>query len=263
MKQKSFDLLLVDLLVIASALVILTPGQLSGVRIPLGILMTLVLPGYALTAALFPNPPLPWIERLTLTSGLSLCSSTLGGLYVYWGVKSLNAETWMVFLGGITISASLVALFRRTRFSIVKSPHNPNSRFTLLGFLSVVSQGLVYSLAIVMVISAVQFAQFIAKDQPHSEIVQMWMLPDQRNPEHWVQLGLTTKTMNPHRFSVVVKRGNDVIKEWPNIQMGSDDQWETNLVLTTPLPGTGPIEAFLYNLDDPNQIYRHVSLWPK
>ena len=76
------------------SLLLVTAVALSGegaVRIVLGLIFILFLPGYALIAALFPSgKSIDWIERLALSFGLSIAVTPLIGLvlnYTPWGIR--------------------------------------------------------------------------------------------------------------------------------------------------------------------------------
>ena len=76
------DLLAVALLALATLVFTLTPlASLAVVRIPLGLVMVLFVPGYSLIAALFPRKnDLDGIERVALSFGLSIAVVPLIGL---------------------------------------------------------------------------------------------------------------------------------------------------------------------------------------
>jgi len=84
----------------------------------------LVLPGYALTAALFPNQ-IGLAERLLLTLALSISVTVVSGLLLNLTAWGLQGTTWIVWLGGITIAASMLALARRQRYLTPNSAVNP------------------------------------------------------------------------------------------------------------------------------------------
>ena len=95
------------------------------VRIPLGLLMVLFLPGYALIAALFPRKDdLDGIERVALSFGLSIAVVPLIGLglnYTPWGIRLVPV---VISLCLFTVIMAIIAYKRRTsldpalRFSV-------------------------------------------------------------------------------------------------------------------------------------------------
>jgi len=101
----SSDLLAAILLALATLFFTLTSmGDISVVRIPLGLLMVLFVPGYTLIAALFPKmKDLDGIERVALSFGLSIAVVPLIGL-------GLNYTPWGIRLTPVVISMAIFTL---------------------------------------------------------------------------------------------------------------------------------------------------------
>lgn len=108
------DLLAAILMALATLVFTLTPLADLPVRIPLGLLMVLFVPGYSLIAALFPKiDDLDGIERLALSFGLSIAVVPLIGLglnYTPWGIRLTPV---VISLAIFTIAMSAVAHVRR------------------------------------------------------------------------------------------------------------------------------------------------------
>lgn len=105
MIQVPADLLMAAALVILTLIFTLVP-QLSDlwVRVPVGLVMVLFLPGYALIAALFPrNDDLDGIERAALSFGLSIAVVPLIGL-------GLNYTPWGIRLAPVVVSLSIFTI---------------------------------------------------------------------------------------------------------------------------------------------------------
>ncbi len=112
-QERPYDLLAVGLLTGAMAGAFVTTGPL---RITLGLILVLLLPGYTLVAALFPSgKKLDWIERLVLSVGLSIAVVSLLGLVLNfspWGIRPVSVIiTLTAFIGG----AGFLAYARRMR----------------------------------------------------------------------------------------------------------------------------------------------------
>lgn len=88
-------------------------------RIVLGLLFVLLLPGYALIAALFPKKgDLDGIERVALSLGFSIVVASLIGLllnYTPWGIKS---NPVLISLSFFIISLSVAAAFRHINIPV-------------------------------------------------------------------------------------------------------------------------------------------------
>jgi len=111
----SSDLLAAILLALATLFFTLTSmGDISVVRIPLGLLMVLFVPGYTLIAALFPKmKDLDGIERVALSFGLSIAVVPLIGLglnYTPWGIRLTPV---VVSLAIFTLAMAGAAYLRR------------------------------------------------------------------------------------------------------------------------------------------------------
>ncbi|MDD2754702.1 MAG: DUF1616 domain-containing protein, partial [Methanothrix sp.] len=125
MKKIPSDLLAAVILALAVLLFTLTPLSNLPVRIPLGLLMVLFVPGYTLIAALFPKKSdLEGIERTALSFGLSIAVVPLIGLglnYTPWGIRLTPV---VISLAIFTITMAAAAYWRRMhlpaeeRFSI-------------------------------------------------------------------------------------------------------------------------------------------------
>ncbi|MEU7870748.1 DUF1616 domain-containing protein [Dactylosporangium sp. NPDC049140] len=78
-----------------------------------GLLLTLVLPGYAMTRGLFPGRSLSPIERGTLAVTLSLAALALGGIGMFAGGARLSRLSWAELGVGVTVVSALVWYLRQ------------------------------------------------------------------------------------------------------------------------------------------------------
>lgn len=108
------DLSAAAIVALATLLFALTPLSALPVRIPLGLVMVLFVPGYTLIAALFPKKAdLEGIERTALAFGLSIAVVPLIGLalnYTPWGIRLTPV---VVSLAIFTIVMATAAHWRR------------------------------------------------------------------------------------------------------------------------------------------------------
>lgn len=112
---KYLDLVLSLLVALGlAALVIAFPEWRSPVRVALGLVVVLVIPGFALTSALFAREhDLDGIERLALSLGLSIAVVPLLGLvlnYTPWGIRLVPI---VVTLSAFVAAMVAVAFVRR------------------------------------------------------------------------------------------------------------------------------------------------------
>ncbi|MBC7086742.1 MAG: DUF1616 domain-containing protein, partial [Methanomethylovorans sp.] len=119
----SIDLPIVVALVLLTDLFILIPElAATPIRTVLGLPMVLLLPGYALIAALFPaKDDLDGIERLALSIGLSIAVVPLMGLglnYTPWGIRLIPI---LASLSVFTLLMCLIAVYRRAHLPSEKA----------------------------------------------------------------------------------------------------------------------------------------------
>jgi len=109
------DLALVILLTLSCIPFILVPPlNETPVRIILGLLLVLFLPGYSLIAALFPGKDdLDGIERIALSFGLSIAVVPLMGLALNYTPFGIRLAPILVVLSVFTVLLAVVAGVRR------------------------------------------------------------------------------------------------------------------------------------------------------
>ncbi len=109
------DLLAAAIMALAVLLFTLTPLSGLVLRIPIGLLMVLFVPGYVLIAALFPRAgDLDGIERIALGFGLSIAVVPLIGLglnYTPWGIRLTPI---VISISAFTLLMAAAAYWRRT-----------------------------------------------------------------------------------------------------------------------------------------------------
>jgi uncharacterized membrane protein len=258
MKYRSVDILVVVALTIAAvALTFIVPPDNVPGRI-LALPLVLLLPGYALTSALFAGRAPGFAERLVFSLGLSLVIVVLGGLALNWTPFGLQADSWSVLLSGITLGACAITLVRRREQSISAS------RWSAVGNTGLTfRQGLLLSQAVVVVLGAMIVSYIGAAQQPLPGFSQLWMLPvSGAKSGNAVRLGVSNMELTTMQYSLDVSMGDKLIKDWPSISLKPNEKWQATLVLPQILPaGTTRVEAALYRKDAPTKIYRHVVLW--
>ena len=265
MKQRTVDrdmLVVIMLTIVAVVLVFIVPSDWLPLRI-LTLPLAFVLPGYALMCALFRKQTLGNAERLIFSLGLSLSIVILGGLALNLTPFGLQARSWAVFLGVVTLGASAVAILRQRRQGEAAEgwPGFKGMQFTF-------RQGLLPGLAVLLVGGAFAVSIIGAQLQPRSGFTRLWMLPASgtAKAEDAVSLGLSNKESTPMEYRLTLEINGKVIKEWSAIDLSPNQQWEATLALRQSLSGsstTAPakIEAILYRTSNLKTIYRYVVLW--
>jgi len=245
------DLLLVAAFTVVAAAVLLTSFGGGMTRVVLGLPLALLLPGYALTAALFPDagPGLP--ERLTLTLGSSLASLAIVGLALNWTAWGLTPATWTVALATVTLAAVLVAIARRRRRLT-----EPVGFF--LGNLSD-RQWATFGLAALALVTALIIGRAGALEPRGAGFTQLWMLPAAQVGANDVQIGITSQERFPVAYRLELESGSQTVRTWSIIELDPGETWQTTVAVTPIRPGARTA-AVLFRLDLPQVAYRQVAL---
>lgn len=265
MKQRAVDtniLVVIILTIVAVVLVFIIPPAWLPLRI-LALPLAFVLPGYALMSALFPGKPFGNAERLIFTLGISLSIVILSGLVLNITPFGLQARSWAVFLGVITLGACAVAILRKR-----KQEEVPERRSGFKDISFSFRQAVLLGIAALIVGGAFAVSIVGAQQQAQSGFTQLWMLPASTTSKvnNSVNLGVSNKESTPLQYHLAVDINGKVIKDWPAIDLSPNQQWKFTLVLQKSLLATSAatpakIEALLYKTNDPKTIYRHVVLW--
>ncbi len=252
MYRSSNDLLLVSLIASLAALSAWLGLTWPPVQAVFGLCLVLFAPGYALTAAFFPPRTLGFAERLLFTVALSLISTMLGSLALYWLQVPLRPVTWALLLAAITYYGSLLAWLRR-RFIQSAAPALNLS----------LPQAGILGLAGLAVVAAVSLARVPSGTTGLEGYTVLWILPTNVVDPPGVRIGITSMEFTPARYRLLVTVDGRPMREWDAISLGPGEKWEAVVPLSAQTAGPGKIEATLYRLDNPNVVYRQVSLWQK
>ncbi len=235
-----------------AAAVVLLVATSPLVRAIVGLPLVLWLPGYAITAALFPRRALDVPERVAFSVGLSLAVVALGGLALNWTPWGLRAETWAVLLGATTCLAGLIALARRKPGPLTLP------RLAHLGLNG--RQAVWIGLAAIVVAVALGLAHTPSPQQNAQGYAVLWILPFDAGAPTVVRLGVDSMEPVSTRYRLEVKVDGRVVREWSSIALAPAEKWEESVDLSAEAIGAQTVEAALYRLDDPRSVYRRVAL---
>jgi hypothetical protein len=267
--RKWLDLALLCTLALAALALTLFGASSPALRLLLGLLLALVLPGYALTAALFPRRALGGAERVLFTLSLSLSTTILCGFVLNRTPWGLQPESWATILSTVVLGSSLIAFARRYLIpasSAGETDDQPvqttQSEATSRPRLSLsVGQGLLFGLAAAAIGGAVLLARGEAALRPAQDVVQLWMLPSDTAESPTLRIGLNSAGQAAGEFRLQIERDGYIIREWPSLSIAAGQRWEQTVSLQGRQPGSGPFEARLYRSEEPSVVYRRVAIW--
>ncbi len=244
---KSYDLIGVMAATVVAALASLFVPPLAG----LGVLLVLVLPGYALMALLFARrmPGIP--EQVMLVLGISLAIAAVGGVTMNLLGVSLQRIPWVALLSTITVLASEAALLRR-HGRPVSHPRVGDARLST-------TEVLLFGLAGLVAVVGLAVSRRNAVEVYASGSTQFWMLPAGGTQPNAVQIGIASAEPAATTFAVQIQDGSYQIQS-PPIKLAPGKKWETTIEIPHSQSGPDTVEARLYLADRPGKVYRIVRL---
>jgi uncharacterized membrane protein len=247
--RNSTDLVaVVALTVLAVAAVLLQVNNIIAIPL-LALPLVFVLPGYALTAVLFPKGGLGLPETLAFSLGLSLATDIVGGLVINLTPQGLAVLPWMLFLVSVTLGASAIAARRRPqRLELVASQSGIGLN---------VGQIFLFGLSIVLVVSAVMIVR-IQLAQPSTQFTELWTLPNSALGQNAVDVGIRNSEVGKTEYKLEIQVGGNRVYESSPIALLPGETWEQ--VIPLPIPAAGDMQVLLYRADNPGKVYRQVML---
>lgn len=277
MVRESLDLLCI-MLIVAGEFILVGSGIASGpVNIVFGVLLALVLPGYALSAAVFRMRSVRTAERAALTLGISLSVAVLGGLVLDALPSGLETQTWLFLLGGVTVIASVIALWRRTRHASAmrilesrpieltlssapreapqeeaarKPPRLGLNRETAVYLLQTLRWALrrvprrvpyrpilISGLAFAVFMTGIVIAVNGAIAQQTSSSVTQLWMLPDKNAPTTLRLGIHTEAAQPMEYRLALSVNGTSYSSWNPIFLTSTDTWEVSVTMPAPAPG--------------------------
>ena len=274
------DLLTTALIALATLAFTLTPLSDLPVRIPLGLLMVLFVPGYALIAALFPRRgDLDGIERVALSFGLSIAVVPLIGLglnYTPWGIRLTPV---VISLGFFTVAMAAVAYFRRTmlpaeeRFSLELRKHIDSLKTELVaGDKSRLDKALTILLVISIILSVLALIYVIVTPKQGEKFTEFYILGPEGMAYDYptsvmagnnstVIVGVVNHEYSLVNYTMHISLNNSTIlgKE---VALEHNQTWEEPVVYVLDKPGDSQkLEFLLYKEDNFTAPYRDLHLW--
>ncbi len=290
-QEKPYDLLVILILTVLLVISVALSGE-GVIRIALGLIFILFLPGYALIAALFPSgKSIDWIERLALSFGLSIAVTPLIGLL-------LNYTPWGIRLVPIVASLSLfifamcaIAYYRRMNLPI-------EERLSLSVELGIpnwkeyswLDKALTIGLVIAIVASLAVMVYAFTVPKTGERFTEFYILDSNGTAGDYptslgvgedgdIIVGVVNHEHSDSDYDVIVElvkvnfiTNNTTGEEEPvelsrtqigffNLTLEHDETWEAPFSFSIGEIGDYKLELFLFKDDDLSESYRSLHLW--
>ena len=214
--------------------------------------LVLVLPGYAISAALLPPGSISRELRLALTLALSVCAAALGGV-VFQVFLGLGRGAFVFLLAAETLAASAIALRGRDRS---KPPAVPGPRLSRLPKWSIVA----FAAALALCIASISIASSGADKQlAKDRFSALWLLPrgTPGTPPAGtpVQVGVENHEGETTAYELRVTQSGAPVREW-RFALEQGEEWDAKLTYED-VARSAPIVAQLFKDGRP---YRRVAV---
>ncbi len=295
-RERPYDLVLcIALALILVALVLIAPDNVA--RQVLGLIFVLFLPGYAATAALFPeNHQIDGIERVALSFGLSIAIVPLIGLALNYSPWGIRLDPILASVSAFIVIASGIAWYRRTLLPL-------DERFVIIfdfqmdfGGMPMIDKLLTIGIVVMLVASVVIIAWAISTPRTGERFTQLAILgPGGMATDYprnlttgqtgTVLLSVESFEHRPMNYSIVITLTNltnsnftvvgDSI-DWDqnhaldpyaaiaqNFSLEHHDYYNQTFNFTVTAPGEWKLQFMLFTEGQPisQDSYREVHLW--
>jgi hypothetical protein len=213
-----------------------------------GFALALVAPGYLITKVFWPRQLLGIPERIVLSIGVSLSVDALGGLLLDLTPWGLQAATWFLLLGGISLLFLVIGIASRAW----ERPHLEIG----LG----AGDALMLAFAALILITALAIALTPAASTSIEGYTNLWIVPSDVSDQRSLHIAIKSDEVAKAEYSLQIKLNGQVVSGAPSITLGPGESWEGRLALPAAQTGAMRIEANLYRADKPQAVYRQVVL---
>lgn len=244
-RHPSRDLLAAAVLALLAALAALLPLP-SWLQFALLAPLALVLPGYAIGAALFPPRAVPAVERCVYVFVFSLSTAAIGGIVLQL-VFALDRTLWVLLEVAVTLAAVAVAQRRRAKLPIQVQEDDRRrggaGRHYRPGPAVVLGLAIAAALAIFAVATA---SDGVQEQRARQVFASLWAVPvgGESGEAVPVRVGVWNHGA-PSSYRLQVSANGQALEQVP-VRLESRQKWEKTL---TPPPdaATGDLELTLFH----------------
>jgi uncharacterized membrane protein len=250
MLRRNADLFVVGGLAVLSAIIVEVVDDVAG-RVIFAIPLLLVLPGYALCAAIFARHRLGFAYVALLSLGLSLATLVLGSVLLDASSIALRSESWTLVQLCVLATSVAVAIGRRGSAGPLMALPRVRIRARDLVLLL---------LGASIAVGAVAFARTPLPAKKVQGYTAFWLLPPRSPHAASLRLGVTSSELQTQSYRVVVTQGQRLLYERGALRLAPGATW-TVTIPSANLPRKNAVTARLYRSQRPGEIYRSVRLW--
>jgi uncharacterized membrane protein len=240
------------------------------IRIPVGLLATLALPGYALGMAVFPPGRLDGVERAALSFSLSVGAIVLAAPIINLAPGGLTERAVVASISAITAGAAAVAWWRRRNMGGAANDDSKTIRSTAQLGGGEVRRRLVLVVAGLAVIAvASTLTRGAGSEQPTATEFYLLRAPGTSTGvlervvagrPTGILLGITNHDSTVQTYQIVVRSPTGRLASRGPIVVAPEETWNGRVQITLTEPGSDvEIQVLLYH-DSEQQPYRSLRV---
>lgn len=237
-------------------------------RLPLGLVMTLILPGYAASMALFPPGELRAVERAALAFSLSLAMIVVGAPLLDALPVGIAPAPLIAWVAASTLVATGAAWWRRQRARAAAKPapdgavpgprrDQTTRRQLLVGGLGILAISAVVMLANSFAPQPSRATEFfiVSPNAPASLPTEVTVgVPTS------IGLGIANRETGPRQFRVVVRLGSTELVAAGPISVAPGETWLGSAQVAFPVATDDQVIRFLLYEGESAEAFRSLSL---
>lgn len=253
MRLKNVDLIVIVAIAAMNLAWALLPYHITLIGVILALPLVFVLPGYTLTEALFRKQSLTVSKRLVFSLALSLVIVILSGFILNLLPAGLQAKTWALLLGLLTTILAILAAYLRRG---VPAGDGQHLRFSLS-----IRDGILFGLAMIVLILTALYNVNGAIQQPQPGFTQLWLLPPaQARKTCDVRLGVRSFELTPIKYRITMTMNGAQVAAWPSVILAPQEEWDQLVPITPRVGGKAYVEVLLFRSNEPESVYQQVDL---
>ncbi len=276
---RAWDLVLILFITIITVVFILTP--FLSVTIPrtiLGLFVIIFVPGYVLTAVLFPKTgDLKSLERLISSVGLSIAITPMIGLILNYTASGIQLNSILLLLSSLTVLLIFVAYWRRrlvkpeNSFTVdfIGSVKKLGGKFYNESRVGKISSALLI-LSVLLAVSATMYVIFEPKQETES-FTEFYILGSGGVASDYpvyltsgeksnLTIGIVNHERRQTTYNLVVTN-DGIVQIDQQITLNNQQTLQIPFNFTAGPPGTREMNFNLYKLPDNTDVYRNLHLW--
>ncbi len=272
--NKNLDLNLTILLTLLSIFFASVPPlNETPVRILLGLLLVLFLPGYSLIAIFFPRKEdLGWIERIALSFGMSIAIVPFLGWALIYTPFGIRLEPVLIVLSTFTISLSLIAWIRRMKLPAEERFRVPFEKILKFNLgQSFLDKGLSIVLIAAIIVSCATLTYVVVKPKAGEKFTEFYLLgPNGTASDYPTNLkvreegnliiGIVNQEYENITYRLEINFNGSLIHE-EQLFLIENEKWEIRFTFKAMKKGENQKLEFLLYKEQQIEAYRTLHLW--